>query len=212
MFLRYPLTLALLLPGIAAAPLRAQEAAPAPSPQIVREHLADLTLLQSLVPLKLNAEQIDALLPPVRAASAAAEKLRKQDDAALLSLAAEIARGRSEALAGKPVPEGLEKKVADASQSLIQKLAEARRTALQAILTVAREKLTESQKAEIEKQSEQLFGGKRVPKKYADDPSKAPKEVVQDLALVAFIERVLLFDRVMPLLEKLRDAAEAAKP
>jgi hypothetical protein len=45
-----------------------------------------------------------------------------------------------------------------------------------------------------------------VPKEYAKDPSKAPKSVIQDLAISAYTERVLLFDRTITLLELIKAA------
>jgi hypothetical protein len=194
-----------LLSSLAQAPAVAQPPADKAVPvQTVREQIADLVLLQSLVPLKLTAEQIDALLPPMKAASAAAAKLRKQDDDAVKGLATEIAKTHSAALTGTPIPEATEKLVLDADKASAERIADARKTALKEIFTALKTALDDSQKAEVERQSEKAFGGKRVPKQYQANPAKAPKEIVQDLALAAFAERILLFDRAIPLLEKLK--------
>ena len=190
-----------------------QNATPAPPPLAldkaaiaVQEQISDLALLQSLAPLKLTAAQIDKLLPSLKKARARAVELNRQDDEALARISPEVTKAREQALKGEGVPETIEKTVREVQRLAASRRLEATRTTVKDVLESFRELLTDSQKSEIEKQSEKLFGGKRVPKEYAKDPGKAPKEVVQDLALSAFIERVLLFDRAFTLLEKLKAA------
>ncbi len=198
---------------VALALLLTQQApSPQPAPALdktalaVQEQIADLVLLQSLSPLKLTAEQIEKLLPALKKARTRAVELNRQDDEALARISPEVTKAREQALRGESLPETIEKTVGEVQRLAASRRLEATRKTVQEILEPFRELLTASQKSEIEKQSETLFGGKRVPKEYAKEPSKAPKEVVQDLALSAFIERVLLFDRSLTLLEKLKSA------
>jgi hypothetical protein len=174
----------------------------------VREQMDDLNLLKSLLPLKLTGPQIEALLPPMREASKAAIGLQKQADEATLALGEEVARTHEGAVGGKPIPESLEKKIAEAARAAAERYQAARRKAVGEILAVAKEKLTKTQKEEIEKQCIAFYGGKRVPKQYAENPEKAPRDVVLDLAVQGYIEQVLLFDRTLTLLEKMHAALE----
>lgn len=177
----------------------------------VREQIDDLSLLKSLIPLKLTAEQIDALVVPMRAASTAATALQKQSDEAVTALAADINKAYTGALAGTPISDALEKKVADGNKAAADRYQAARRKAVSEILTVAKLQLTSTQKEEIEKQCIAFYGGKRVPARYKEDPSKAPRQEVLDLAVQGYIEQILLFDRTATLLEKMRAAQTKAE-
>jgi hypothetical protein len=182
---------------------------PAPTSVVkVREQIDDLGLLKSLVPLQLTSPQIEALLVPMRAASTAATALQKQADEAVLALAAEVSKARDSGLANKPLPEALEKKIAEGAQAAAERYQAARRKAVGQILAVAKEKLTEPQKKEIEKQCIAFYGGKRVPSQYRENPDKAPREAVLDLAVQGYIEQTLLFDRTISLLEKMRETMD----
>ena len=201
----------LLLGSLLALPSLAQGGAKppaAPSALQVREQIDDLGLLKSLVPLQLTPAQIEALLPPMRAASTAAVALRKQSDEAVLALADEVAKAYALAIAGKPLPESLEKKTTEAGRAANERFLAARRKAVGEILAVAKVKLTETQKKEIERQCIAFYGGKRVPALYKENPDKAPREVVLDLALQGYIEQNFLFDRSVYLLEKMRAALD----
>jgi hypothetical protein len=72
------------------------------------------------------------------------------------------------------------------------------------------ESLTPTQKATVEEWSKQQFGGRRIPKKYEANPSKAPLEEVQALAIAALVERTLLFDRTLALLQQFKPVATTA--
>ncbi len=172
----------------------------------VREQIDDLSLLKSLIPLKLTTEQIEALVVPMRAASTAATALQKQADEAVAALAPDVNKAYTGALAGTPIPESLEKKVADGNKAAADRYQAARRKAVSEILAVAKLQFTPSQKEEIEKQCIAFYGGKRVPARYKEDPSKAPRQEVADLAVQGYIEQILLFDRTLTLLEKMRTA------
>ena len=173
----------------------------------VQEHIADLSLLQSLTPLKLTAPQIEKLLPILKKARERAVELNRQDDEALAALTGEVAKARAQAIAEGTFPETIEKRIGETQRLSASRRLETTRKTVAEVLESLREFLTQPQKDEIEQQSEKYFGGKRVPKEYGQEPSKAPKSVVQDLAISAYIERVLLFDRSITLLELLKAAA-----
>lgn len=171
---------------------------------VVQEQIADLSLLQSLSPLKLTPSQIEKLLPVLKKARERAVELNRQDDEALLRLAPEVTKARAQALTEGTVPETIEKRVGETQRLAASRRLEATRKTVAELLEFIRDILTPSQKDEIEQQSEKFFGGKRVPKEFAKDPAKAPKTVVQDLAISAYIERVFLFDRAITLLELMK--------
>lgn len=173
----------------------------------VQEHIADLSLLQSLTPLKLTAPQIEKLLPILKKARERAVELNRQDDEALAALTGEVAKARAQAIAEGTFPETIEKRIGETQRLSASRRLETTRKTVAEVLESLREILTPTQKDEIEQQSEKYFGGKRVPKEYGKEPSKAPKSVVQDLAISAYIERVLLFDRSITLLELIKAAA-----
>ncbi len=175
-----------------------------PTAAQLREQIDDLGLLKSLLPLQLTAPQIEALLPPMRTASAAAASLKKQSDETVLGLESEITKAYAAALSGKPLPESLEKKTTEAAKATAERFVAARRKATDDIFVVAKMQLTETQKKEVEKQCIAFYGGKRVPAQYKENPDKAPREVVLDLALKGYIEQMFLLDRVLFLLEKMR--------
>jgi hypothetical protein len=133
-------------------------------------------------------------------------ELNRQDDEDLVRVGPDVAKARAEALTGASVPEGIEKRVAEMQRLAASRRLETTRKTVKEILEPLRDILTDTQKTEIEKLSEKFYGGKRVPKEYVKDPSKAPKEVIQDLAISAYIEQVLLFDRALTLLELLKAA------
>jgi hypothetical protein len=174
----------------------------------VQEQIADLSLLQSLAPLKLTAEQANKILPVLKKARERAVELNRQDDEALIQLGPEVAKARTQAITESIVPDTIEKRVGETQRLAASRRLEATRKTVAELQEFLRDVFTPVQKDEIEKQSEKFFGGKRVPKEFAKDPNKAPKNVVQDLALAAYIERVLLFDRTIPLLELIKTAGK----
>lgn len=190
-----------------------QDSKPAPkAPELkaaalkVQEDLADVAILQSLAPLKWTPEQLAQLLPALKKAQEVARDITRQDNEALVKLADDVQKARLASIGGATVPEALETRVNEMRrQAATRSVAATRKTVLE-LLGVLRGLLTDTQKAEIERQSEKFYGGKRVPKEYAKKPADAPKEVVQDLAISAYIENVLLFDRAIPLLEAMKAA------
>lgn len=195
----------------------AQETKPSPkAPELasaalkVQEELADLALLQSITPLKWTPQQLDKLIVALKKAQVTAREVTRQDNEALVKLADEIHKTRAETIAGAVVPEALETKVLEMRRQAATRSATTTRKTVLELLAVLRELLTDTQKSEMERLSEKFYGGKRVPKEYAKKPADAPKEVVQDLAISAYIETVLLFDRAIPLLEAMKAAAPKA--
>jgi len=199
-----------ILLSIAAVLFAAPQTPPIkPSPEAVRarDAIADIVLLQSLVPLKLRARQIDRLLPKMKAAQEEAIRQLKLDDDALKTVEPFLSKLRSNAVAGTLPSADDEKKVADTNAEMEKRFAEARRKAVADLVAESIAVLDETQKSEVQRQSDALFGGKRVPKKYAANPSKAPRNEVEALALAAYVERVLLIDRTIPLIESMRPSA-----
>lgn len=201
-----------LFAAIALVALPAQAAVQPPAEQAktalrVQEQLADLAILQSLTVLKWTPEQLTKLIPILQKARKSAVDLNTQDDADLVRFAAETAKVRTAAIAGESVPQEFEKKINEMRRVSAARRAAAVRKTTGETLSDLREILTESQKTEIEHLSETFYGGKRVPKEFAKKPADAPKEVVQDLAITAYIENVLLFDRTLTLLEAMKVAA-----
>lgn len=207
----------ILFAAIALVALPAQTAAQPPAEQAktalkVQEQLADLAILQSLTVLKWTPEQLTKLIPILQKARKSAVDLNTQDDADLVRFATETAKVRTGAIAGESVPQEFEKKINEMRRVAAARRAAAVRKTTGETLSDLREILTESQKTEIEHLSETFYGGKRVPKEFAKKPADAPKEVVQDLAITAYIENVLLFDRTLTLLEAMKAAAPPKTP
>ncbi len=206
------LLIALCLLAPQEAPASSQQKPPKPdlakTVLVVQEQIADLGLLQALVPLKLTSPQIEKLLPVLKKARERAMELNRQDDEALAQLAPEVAKARAQTIAESAFPDSIEKRVGETQRLSAARRLEATRKTVAELVEFVHELLNESQRSEIERQSEKLYGGKRVPKEYAKDPNKAPKTVVQDLAIAAYTERVLLFDRAITLLELIKAAAK----
>lgn len=206
-----------LFAAIALVALPAQAATQPPAEQAktalkVQEQLADLAILQSLTVLKWTPEQLTKLIPILQKARKSAVDLNTQDDADLVRFAAETAKVRAAAITGESVPPEFEKKINEMRRVAAARRAAAVRKTTGETLSDLREILTESQKTEMEHLSETFYGGKRVPKEFAKKPADAPKEVVQDLAITAYIENVLLFDRTLTLLEAMKAAAAPKTP
>jgi hypothetical protein len=215
----------LVLLALATVPVYAQNAPPPATPppagakvetldkQKVFATLYDLNLLSSLLPVKWTAPQKEKVVTALKEVLAEDAERRKKDEEVLSGLAPEAKDARSAALAGTLPTEELNKKIADAFKAGEARALQAKRSAVAKILPILKEIFTGTQKDEIERQSVAFYGGKRIPPEYKKDPSKAPKEAVQDLALIAYIERVLLDDATLPLLEKLKPVGdEAPKP
>lgn len=207
-----------------AAPPAPAKAAPAPAPAapaqkafLAYRDVNDLGLIRALEPLKLSSEQRDKFLALLRQIESEFKKRVDDDDAAMAALSEEIAKARQGALAGEPVDKELEARIGAAIKARNDRYAKARSAAIGRIVVLARTALTPVQKDHIEAESVRVLGGKRVPREFRADPSKAPKEAVQDLAVAAFAENVLLNDRSIEVLAALKlppagSAAAAAAP
>lgn len=173
--------------------------------QKVTNEVADLDLLKALVPLRLTKDQTTKLIVPLRKASEAGVAARKDDETAVRALAAEVTKARTGALAGTPVGADMENRVVKLLADSEERTTKVRKEGATAVQSVARDILTSEQKDEIERQVGKMLGGKRlIPAKYRANPSQAPKEEVQNLAVGVFIERILLNDRALSLLPLLQ--------
>lgn len=207
-------TLFALFLAASACPARAQTAESGPS-LASRKTIAsirDLDLLPSLTPLRLTQPQADALAKALADVKDATEARLKKQDAALAALADDVEKTRAAMLNGEPLPEELRAKIAALGKEFADENALAKRKAVADVLAVVKAELNADQKNNIQAQIEKFLGGKRVPKEFAKDPSKAPVEVVQDLALSAYVDRVLLDERTPDLLAKMKPAPAAAPP
>lgn len=189
-----------------------QPVAPPPTPPSASVSalldISDLGLLRALLPLKLTAEQIVTIRETVAKVQKSGDARRKADDETFRPLLADLAKARADALQdGTDPPADLEMRVTVAGKEIETRLETARKQALADHLTVLRAVLTPAQKAVIETQSETFYGGKRVPPQFKSKPADAPKEIVQDLAMLFYIERVLLHERIDIVLGKMRPAA-----
>jgi hypothetical protein len=173
--------------------------------QKVLNDVADLDLLKALAPLKLTEDQIKKLLDIMKSAAALGEEKRKDDVAAWRSLAEVVTKARQEALTGKDIPAEVEARILKVLSDSEKRVQDLRKEGSSRIWSVARETLTATQKDEIEKQASKMLGGKRlVPREFKDNPAKAPKEAVQDLMLMVYIERILTSDRAIDVLGKIK--------
>lgn len=194
-------------PAAPAPPATAATAgAGAADPQTVLAHINDLGLLKALQPLRLTEDQITKLLAVMRAVAETGRARAKQEEAVVRAFAADVARAHADALAGAEIPVELEKRVETAGKEATERQRQAKNAAVGRILAVAKAVLTPAQRDQIEAQSRKAFGGRIVPREYRDNPSKAPREAVLDLATGAFIDRVLLNDRAIEVLSRMKPA------
>ncbi|GAB4453519.1 MAG: hypothetical protein OHK0029_06520 [Armatimonadaceae bacterium] len=202
----------------ATAPTWAQETSPSQSGgslfrgttppadvQAVMDQVADLDLLKALLPLRLTEEQRVKLLDVVKAAAAANSRRRDEEYANWRKVREQVNQAHASALTGKPLPPEAESAIVQALTDSERRFEKARKEMTNRIYAGAREIFTPRQRDEIEQQASKMLGGKRlVPREYKDNPSQAPKDVVQDLMLQVYVERILLFERTIYVLEKMR--------
>jgi hypothetical protein len=203
------LILTLLVLGGGRTAMAQQTPQPPPADiQKVFNEVADLDLLKALAPLRLTEDQIRKLVDIMKSASALGEQKRKEDYAAWRALAEDVAKARQDALNGTEMSAEVEARIVKGINESEKRVQDLRQEGVSRIFSVAREALTTGQKDEIEKQVSKMLGGKRlVPREFKDNPSKAPKEAVQDLMLMVFVERILATDRAMSLLGKIKPAS-----
>lgn len=191
-------------PAVRAQEKPAPPTAPAANPMTVVMHINDLGLLKAIGPLNLTQGQIDGLLAILKQVAKDAEARVRQDEDVLRALAADVDKARVEALAGGPISTELETRVQKISRDAEQRQRAAKDLAVRRILGVAKTVLTPAQRDLISAQSEKALGGKLVPREFRQDPAKAPKEAVLDLATAKFIEMVLLNDRAIDVLSRMK--------
>lgn len=178
--------------------------------QKVLDGIADLDLLKAVAPLKLTEDQIRKLVDIMKSAAALGEQKRKEDHAAWRTLLEDVEKAREEALNGGEIPAEVEARILKVLKDSEKRVEDLRKEGAGRIWSVAREVLTATQKDEIEKQTSKMLGGKRlVPREFKDNPAKAPKEAVQDLMLMLYVERILANDRAIGLLGRIKPAPAA---
>jgi hypothetical protein len=173
--------------------------------QKVLSDIGDLDLLKALVPLRLTAVQIEKLQVPLKAIAADNAARRKTDYDALKGISADLAKAREASLNGEPVSQDVENKILLTLNAADDRFAKAKQAAIDRVFAVVKDTFSSDQKDEMERQVGKMLGGKRlIPKEYANDPKKAPKDAVQDLAVQLFVERILIADRISDLLTQLK--------
>jgi hypothetical protein len=182
--------------------------APKPDPiaQKALSDIADLNLLKLLQSLKLTVRNIDKLLVPMREASVAAVKLDKEDSDALKKLAPTITTAREAMLSGKGIGRENQEKIDEIFDESTVRRAKARTAAEDSVVAVFKNELSKEQLEEIDKMGEKLLGFKPVPKQYAGNPNKVPKEVISDILQRVYIRQVFLLDKTIVLLESMKKA------
>lgn len=181
--------------------------------QATLNQIGDLDLLKALLPLKLYEEQRVKILEILREVASSGAEKRRQDFEAVRAVAAAIEKSHKGALSeGEAIPAEVEQIVLKLLADSEKRFNEQKRSALERVYTVLRPLLNAPQMDSVEAQAERMQGGRRVPREYASNPSKAPREKVQDLALATFIERILLPERAIDVLTRMktRSAAEQA--
>lgn len=198
--------IALALPGLTAFAQETPKPAnsPATDPNAVRRDLYDLALLRSLQSVNLSEEQIKALAKVVKETLESDKARRAKDDDAMREIAADVKKAREGAMNGEPIPTEVETKFVEIQKAVIARVGTAKRESVEKILAILWPTLTDAQKSEMDKQSIAFYGGKRVPAAYRSKPKEAPREEVLKLAAGAFVENVLLDDRMPTLLESLK--------
>lgn len=176
----------------------------ATDPNAVRRDLYDLALLRSLQSVNPTEEQIKAMAKVVKGTLESDKARRAKDDDAMREIAADVKKARDGAIGGEPIPTAIETRFIEIQKTIVARIGTAKRESVEKILAVLWPTLTDAQKAEMDKQSIAFYGGKRVPAAYRSKPKEAPREDVLKLAAGAFIENVLLDDRMPTLLESLK--------
>jgi hypothetical protein len=200
-----------------AAGAKDKDKAPAATDEIERmsQELGDLELLRPLLSLNLTQKQVDSIVSTMKEIAAEWRDVKKQDDAAWKALVPEIEKTHAAALTGTPIPKEFDAKIAEAQKGSLARYNEARLKGMKRLLLLLNDSLTPVQKDAVDAWSVKQFGGRRIPKTYQANPSKAPKEEVQALAIAALIERTLLLDRTLILLQQYKPSsttpAEPAK-
>lgn len=181
-------------------------APPAADPNAIRKDIYDLALLHAIQGISLSQKQIDTVMPVLKEIFEADQARKQKDDDAVRELADDVKKARAEALEGTTIPKELEARVVEVKKGVAARALAAINEAVGKVLTVLWPTLTDSQKTEMEAQSREYYGGRRVPAAYQKNPAKAPKEEVQKLAAGAFVENVLLDERTPALLGLIKPA------
>jgi hypothetical protein len=176
----------------------------------ISQNLNDIELLRPLLTLNLTQALVDSLVATMKEIAAEWREVKKMDDAAMKALESEIDKVHADALIGIPIPKDFDAKFAAAQKVSATRYNDARLKGLKRLVLHLSDSLTAPQKDRVEAWSVQTFGGRVIPKKYQANPSKAPKVEVQALAIAGLVERTLLFDRTLVLLQQFKPTASAA--
>jgi hypothetical protein len=173
--------------------------------QATMEKIGDLDLLKAILPLKLTEEQRSKLHDTLKEIVTVGKEKRKEDYVAIRALAEEVDKARTAALEnGTPISTELEAKIIKSFGDSQKRFDAHKRESLQKVFALLKPLLSAEQMDTIDKYTEKTLGGKRVPREYANNPSSAPKDKVQDIALATYIERILLLDQTVGILARLK--------
>lgn len=178
----------------------------------LNQNLGDLELLRPLLALNLTQKQIDSVVTMMKEIATEWREVKKLDDAALKALSPDIEKAHAAALTGTPIPKEFDAKMLEAQKAAAARYNDARLKAMKRLLVLLDSSLTPAQKDGVDSWSVQIFGGRRIPAQYKATPAKAPKAEVQALAIAALIERTLLLDRTLTLLQQYKPASAAPPP
>lgn len=218
MRLVFPLLSVFLVFAAAASNARAQTPAPAPPAPVVGvptpadvqktlTDIGDLSLLRALLPVKLQAAQIDKILPALQTIRGEGATRRKSDETALRALSAEVAKARDAAIAqSTPVPPDTEAKIVKVFDEADKRFADAKKNALDRITPILQVSLSSEQRSTIKTYVEdKMLGGKKF-------APKAKPDAVENAALEIYAERILLDERSIEVLTRLRAALASPTP
>lgn len=177
--------------------------------QKINDQIDDLNILAGLGPLKLTADQIDKLLPTIKAISQEGEAKKKKDYDIVRGLAADVAKVRADMIAGKPLDTDLATKLEKINADLGSRYASAHQDAIQRVADAMKDALTPEQNDKIQDNYVRQNKGRiTVPSNLRNSPEKT-KTYIRTQAMQWFAERFLLTERTIPLLEALKSASAA---
>lgn len=171
--------------------------------------LADLDLLVAMTPLGFNTTQIDALLAVLESIDKGAADIAQKDDESLRGVASDIEEARTAGLKGTPIDPDTRARIGKVLDEIDKRLKDNRAASIKRVVVVAEQNLTPEQIKLIETQYTKWIGGKiALPAKYRNDPD-GRNAYVEELCLTEYIDRILVNDRAIDLLHKLRATAPA---
>jgi hypothetical protein len=178
--------------------------------QKTMDQIGDLDLLVALTPLRLSKEQADKAAAALEAIARSGGEIDAQGNASIRAVAADVAKARADGLAGTPPDSDATARINKALDEIGKRAAATHTAAINRAVTALKDILTPEQVKAIKVQYAGWVGGKiTVPGKYRDDPEKQ-KAYINDMALGAFTERILLNQRAIGLLHVIKSPSPAA--